>query len=267
MPRNPASAPANEAETPKLEIVTETPAAPQKPYDVDDMIYDWMTFARSALVREAKYEDIPELVLREGWLYRIKETYVGVYDQSITVEFSLLVGRRNAPMTHLDGFTIQVPRNAVAPSMAARGMAEASAIYVALGRLPPAPPVVQEAPPAVVERPQPEPEPEPVEEWAKPAAKSGPMPIPGTYTPDGILVMENPYEISGDPDDIIEGLLERFEEAVGRVEDPSLLSVLWKKNTEAVEFIKYFGGQSDKEKLASTFSDRVGALSGAKLKN
>ena len=168
----------------------------------------------------------------------------------------MLIGKATVDMEleHFDTISMSVPAEAPSPSLIARLNAAVTLMYMVFGRLPPQP-VPQPAPQPVA------PEPAPVEDvpdWRKPAPV--PVEIKATRTRDGIVVFDDPYTVDGSPDDIVPQLLSLFEEALEEINDAGLVNVLWAKNAQAVEFVKDFGGDQGRNKLAGLFRSRANFL-------
>lgn len=263
-----------------IEPQTVVEAAPPEPVqnDMSDTLHhDWYEFVRH-IQPDAPYELLNQLPFHKGFVYKVEEDHTDVLDQTIVVHFRIMIGRTMDNLRYLDQFTIQVPRNTVAPSVAARSIMGPSVIYTIFGRLPPeappapapaparaaapAPAPVTAAPAPEVAAPKPAPRPEPVEddmpEWQETARP--PVRIRATRTPDGVPMFEDPYEKDGRPEDLAAALLERFEDCMDEIDSATKLKVLWRENAQAVEFIKDFGGENGRERLASIFRNKSETL-------
>ena len=142
------------------------------------LLQEWHSFARG-VPGDTPYDDLAQLPFNNGFVYRVQEQFANVHDLSITVQFALHIGRDMGVMTYADSFTVQVPRNTVAPSLAARSIAMPTVVYLLFGRMPPealAPPqqVAPEPEPEIVQEAAPEPEDIP---WQAPPTAAKPRPL------------------------------------------------------------------------------------------
>jgi hypothetical protein len=203
------------------------------------------------------YADLAGAAQSAGWIWRMTEDGCHVAAPGLAmVRFRVEIGKATADMglEYFDTITMMVPAEAPSPSLIARLNAAVTLTYMVFGRLPPQP-VQQPAPQPVA------PEPAPVEDvpdWRKPAPV--PVEIKATRTRDGIVVFDDPYTVDGSPDDIVPQLLSLFEEALEEINDAGLVNVLWAKNSQAVEFVKDFGGDQGRNKLAGLFRSRANFL-------
>lgn len=261
--RKPASEPVSDIGT--EEINTVTVATPQE--QPDPLLQQWFEFVRN-LPPDAPYDLLNQLPFHQGFVYRVEEMYTSVYDQSITVTFALMIGRNMDSLRKIDSFTIQVPRNTVAPSLAARSIMMPTVVYLMFGRLPPEqPPVPAPAPkPAAQPAPAPAPvaAPEPVEEEApwQPVRPSAVKPFTvedmvKRHTPDGLPVMADPYTIERSPEEIVAAILDVFEDAADKADSKAGLTALWNKNQGAVDFVTDFATPAQKEELKTLFKSRA----------
>lgn len=244
--------------------VTNYPHEPDQAYEYDSKLFsDWWEFVRN-VPPDAPYDLLNQLPFHRGFVYKITEMHTSVHDQSMTVMFQILIGRTMDDLRHLDNFTVQVPRNTVAPSLAARSIAMPTVIYTIFGRLPPEQPPIpapQPAPAAPQPAPQPvreAPQPAPAAPWQQEEEKN--LDIVGNFTPDGLPILVDLYAYKADPGDIVEAAISTLQDALVNVTTQAGLSALWGKNEMAVEFIKDFGEKRHKERLAKMFKDRANEL-------
>lgn len=249
-----------------------------EPYDYH-LFSDWWEFVRN-VPNDAPYDILNQLPFHRGFVYKITEQHVSVHEQSMTVMFQILIGRTMDDLRHLDNFTVQVPRNTVAPSLAARSIAMPTVIYTIFGRLPPEQPPIpapQPAPAAQQPAPQPapkpvarEPEPEPEElPWKKEPVRPRRQPLPDNLirerTMDGLPVYIDLYELDVDTNEAVERLIDAFEDEVGKISDVPQLRALYSVNKEdtvgAVQYIQDFGTPDQLQRLRSIFGAREQQIS------
>ena len=230
------------------------------------LLQEWHSFALG-VPGDTPYEDLAQLPFNSGFVYRVQEQFANVHDLSITVQFALHIGRDMGVMTYMDSFTVQVPRNTVAPSLAARSIAMPTVVYLLFGRMPPEALV---APQQVA----PEPEPEIVQEaapeledipWQAPPTAAKPRPprppkLVQRYTPDGLPVLLDPYAIESDPGEMVEAIMAALEEHIDRPQDRAGVTAMWTKNQSAADFVTDFGTKEQQVKLKGLFRDRAAEL-------
>ena len=258
-------------------VATEPPPSWVPSLKMDTTIFsDWWEFVRN-VPPDAPYDLLNQLPFHRGFVYAIKEDGAQVHDQTITVTFSIRIGRTMSDLYHLDTFTLQVPRNTVAPSLAARSIAMPSVIYTIFGRLPPEQPPVAEPQPVPVQRaaptPVPAPAPEPVEEapWREGRTPPKPrrQPVPDNLirerTMDGLPIVINLYELDVDTHEGVDRIIALFEDEAERLTDVGQLRALYTVNKEdtvgAVQYVQDFATPEQAERLHTLFRRREQLLS------
>jgi len=254
-PRRRGRPPLNAPETSEDNIKTFTPE-PGTRLIVKSLIPELYRTIRS-IPADTPYDQLGSAMQSAGWIWRLVErdtssTPFGVY----LVKFDVYIGKATADLNLelFDTISMSVPAEAPSPSLIARLNAQVALTYMIFNRLPP------QAAPAPAPAPQPQPQqearpaPEPEPEWMKPGKKA--VELSATRTRDGVILIEDPYNVDAGADEIVDALFDKLERALEDINDAGLVNVLWSKNAQSVEFIKDFGGDAGRKRLGDIFRAR-----------
>lgn len=221
-----------------------------------------------AVSEEIPFKDLLGKFKTDGWVWRLKSTSAAPQMHSLpdTVMFAgnfcvatlaLLVGRKGGRKQLFDTVTTTTPLYNGSPTFEARAMANALVTNVLFNRMPP---IAQKETTTVevdegtddiilptggekvanyvadIETSEPE-SPEPEEE-------TGPSIVKGK-TPDGIIELEDLYEIEGHSSTIAAEAADVLIANIGELTTTEQLGALYTRNEASIEFLKDFGGADE----------------------
>jgi hypothetical protein len=240
-------------------IVTQLPTSLRQ----KSLIPELYRFARS-LPPDHPYDQLSAAAISAGWIWKLTEITSHVAAPGfVMVHFDVKIGKATSDLEleYFDTITMMVPQEAPSPSLFARANAATTLIYMVFGRLPPMP---QQAPaPQPVAEPAPAPvqQPEPQVPWQE--EEDSPKELPNVVlrrTADGLPIIADLYSEAARPDDLITAAMNALADGLEGAGTQAALTALWNKNANAVEFIKDFGSDGDKTRLATMFKNRAKEL-------
>lgn len=227
------------------------------------MIPELYRFVRG-LSPDHPYHELASAAQSAGWIWRMTETECNHGPNGLVmVRFRVEIGKATSDMSleYFDTITMMVPQEAPSPSLIARLNAQVALTYMVFGRLPPAAAPVPQPVPAPVEQP------EPVEEdvpWQKPSRreepKQEPLKLLERYTPDGLPVIADPYEIGRNPDELVDAIMEIFEDHIDRPQNRAAVTAMYNKNQSAAQFVADFGSLDQQKRLKNMFRDKAASF-------
>lgn len=236
-----------------------------------DVLNELHKFVEEKITAETPYDQIPKIMAEGGWLWRLlqkrampidvqqyaEKLQMIITQSQMLVDFDFMIGRDLNNMVLVDTVSTTIPATISAVSFYARLSLNQTLVFIATGRLPPAPTAAPQG--AAVQHAIED------EDFVLPTAaapqaeNTGPsfQIFYGVDDATGVPLVADLFDIVDfAPEEIIAALLSDLENTMPKIDTPAKLQAFWDKNTEEFAFVSDYGTAADKAALRQIFATR-----------